>query len=150
MEDQDKVIYLPWEQEESIPVLINRTSAAIRRDIEYVLRPYGVTSQQSKTLHVLKASPGLTNMELERLLHIDKSSVTSLINGMVKRGWVERREHPQDARMKTISLTAAGEEMQQITHVKVHEAKHHSKQLLTPEEQGQLLVLLRKILDAYE
>lgn len=140
----------PWEQEDSNTLLIKLAFINIRREIEAALRPLGMTPQQSQSLYLLAMKPGAMNADMEKLLYIDKSSVTSIINGMVKRGWVVRREHDQDARMKRIFLTEQGLEMHQLSTRAVQQAKDKSNQLLTKEETAALQILLRKIIKAYE
>lgn len=121
----------------------------IRREIETALRPLGLTPQQGQALHALSHSPGLTNTELEHQLMIEKSSVTSLMNGMEKKGWVTRRSHPQDARMRQNELTEAGQQMHQAAHAAVEEVKQRSRSALTPEELEQLTSLLSKLNAVY-
>ncbi|CAM4238397.1 MarR family transcriptional regulator [Paenibacillus alkaliterrae] len=140
----------PWELEDSNTVLIKLVFMAIRRKIEAALRPLGLTPQQSQSLHFLALNPGVTNADLEKQLFIDKSSVTSLINGMVKRGWVVRREHAQDARVKQIFLTDNGQELFEISSEAVKKAKDLANERLTEEESRNLQMLLRKILKSYE
>ncbi|WP_028610192.1 MarR family winged helix-turn-helix transcriptional regulator [Paenibacillus harenae] len=140
----------PWEQEESNTTLIKLVYLTVRREIETALRPIGLTPQQSQSLHLLALTPGATNADLERLLFIDKSSVTSLINGMEKRGWVIRREHARDARVKQIFLTDKGREMYDASAEAVKRAKIGANEQLTQAESETLRVLLRKILAAYE
>jgi len=40
----------------------------------------------------------------------DRSSVTRIVDRLVKKGWIERREHAEDRRVKTLSLTPEGVE----------------------------------------
>lgn len=35
-------------------------------------------------------------------------TMTGLVNGLVERGWVERRPHPDDARAQLVTMTEAG------------------------------------------
>jgi len=150
LKEDNHITRFPWEQEDSNTLLIKLAFTNIRREIETSLRPLGLTSQQSQSLHLLAMKPGVMNADLEKLLFIDKSSVTSLINGMVKRGWVVRRAHDSDARMKRIYLTEQGVEMSQKASSAVVQAKEKSNHLLTKEESANLNVLLRKIIKAYE
>ncbi|WP_139995015.1 MarR family winged helix-turn-helix transcriptional regulator [Paenibacillus paridis] len=147
---EDHVIRFPWEHEDSNTLLIKLAFTSIRREIETALRPLGLTPQQSQSLHLLSMSPGAMNADLEKLLFIDKSSVTSLINGMVRKEWVVRRDHEQDARMKRIYLTEKGIEMYQQSSQAVKAAKDKSNQMLTNEESATLQALLRKFIKAYE
>lgn len=150
MGKQSHITRFPWELEDSNTLLIKLAFINIRREIEAALRPLGLTPQQSQSLHLLSMMPGAMNADLKKLLFIDKSSVTSLINGMVRREWVVRRDHDQDARMKRIYLTEQGKEMYQKSSNAVKQAKDKSNQLLTDEESATLQALLRKIINAYE
>lgn len=140
----------PWEHEDSNTLLIKLAFTNIRREIDSALRPLGLTPQQSQSLHLLAIKPGAMNADFEQLLFIDKSSVTSLINGMVKRGWVIRREHEQDARMKRMYLTDEGLAKYKQSEEAVQQAKNKSSNLLTKEETVVLQDLLKKIIKAYE
>ncbi|MBD2867414.1 MarR family transcriptional regulator [Paenibacillus sp. IB182493] len=136
--------------EESNTLMIKLVERTLRREVETALRPLGLTPQQSQSLHMLAMSPGATNADLERALFIDKSSVTSLINGMVKRGWAVRRELAEDARVKRIYLTDTGMALYEAASEAVKKAKEGANDRLTAEESLQLRSLLKKILAAYE
>jgi DNA-binding MarR family transcriptional regulator len=150
MGEDNYISRFPWEHEESNTLLIKLAFINIRREIETALRPLGLTPQQSQSLHLLSMKPGAMNADLEKLLFIDKSSVTSLINGMVRKGWVVRRDHEQDARMKRIYLTEQGSEIHQQSFQAVMQAKDKANQPLTNEESAIFRTLLRKIISAYE
>ncbi|WP_255298373.1 MarR family winged helix-turn-helix transcriptional regulator [Brevibacillus dissolubilis] len=130
--------------------MIKRVSVAVSREIEASLRPLGITNQQSITLQLLINKPGMTHTDLEHLLHIEKSSVTSLINGMVKKGWVYRQQHVEDARIKQVFLTDEGFNMAQTIDNAVGQVKNRFEEVLSQEERVILGVLLRKVLKAYE
>jgi DNA-binding MarR family transcriptional regulator len=38
----------------------------------------------------------------------DRSSITRFVDRLVRRGWVDRREHPDDRRIRVVSLTPEG------------------------------------------
>ena len=80
---------------------------------------------------------------------IEKSSVTSLMNGMEKKGWITRRSHPEDARMRQNELTEAGQQMNRSAHAAVEEVKLRSRNALTDEELRQLTGLLSKLHRVY-
>ena len=48
--------------------------------------------------------------DIEHTFNIRRSTVTNIIQLMEKKGYVERRSVPGDARLKCVSLTAKGEE----------------------------------------
>ncbi|MEU6413259.1 MarR family transcriptional regulator [Microbispora sp. NPDC046933] len=88
--------------------------------VQYVFadvgREHGVTPQQAQLLCVLAGGPiGMT--ELSRLLHLEKSGLTGLVDRVERRGLVTRVSHPRDRRACRISLTDEGARL----CTKVHE-----------------------------
>ncbi|MGW9528684.1 MarR family winged helix-turn-helix transcriptional regulator [Paenibacillus terrae] len=141
-------VCLPWE-EESTMYLIKCIFTTVRREIETALRPLGLTSPQSQTLYILAMSPGVTNTDLEKLLLVDKSSVTSLVNGIVKKNWAVRKGHPQDARMKQIYLTEEGLKIHKVAEHTVEQIKSSVGETLSVGELESLRGLLKKTLHNY-
>lgn len=139
----------PWDSEEQLGTLVKLVSIGMRRQIHKALRPLGLTSQQGQTLRILLYFPGYTHSDLERTLCIEKSSVTSLINGMEKRKWVVRRHHPEDARIKQIYLTEEGARLAVQIRELVDGIKGGLDACLSAEEAVILKMLLQKVLHAW-
>ncbi|WHR53832.1 MarR family transcriptional regulator [Vibrio furnissii] len=55
--------------------------------------------------HVSKNSEPMTQSQISELLYLEKSSVSRSIDGLEKRGWIERQRSPSDSRSKFVSLT---------------------------------------------
>ncbi|NUP00908.1 MAG: MarR family transcriptional regulator, partial [Nonomuraea sp.] len=72
-----------------------------------VSREHDLTPQQAQLLCLLVKGPiGMT--ELTRALHLEKSSLTGLVDRAEKRGLVARVRDPRDRRACDIELTCAG------------------------------------------
>jgi DNA-binding MarR family transcriptional regulator len=140
----------PWDSEEQIGSLLKMASIAMRKQIEKTLRPLGLTPQQGQTLRILMHCPGSTHSDLERILCIEKSSVTSLVNGMERRQWVVRRHHPEDARVKQIYLTEEGGLLAEQIVQLVDGLKKQLDGALSSEETVILKVLLKKVQQSWE
>ncbi|GAA2797081.1 MarR family winged helix-turn-helix transcriptional regulator [Kribbella solani] len=70
-------------------------------------RPLGLTPQQAHLLCVLIAAPlGMT--ELSRILSIERSSLTSMVDRLERRELVARTAAPRDRRACLIELTPDG------------------------------------------
>jgi DNA-binding MarR family transcriptional regulator len=70
-------------------------------------RPLGLTPQQAHLLCVLLGGPlGMT--ELSRILSIERSSLTSMVDRLERRELVARTASPTDRRASRIELTTAG------------------------------------------
>jgi DNA-binding MarR family transcriptional regulator len=83
----------------------------MRREMEASLRSTGMTVTQWRALGVIFHRAIVTHSELVKQLEIEGPSVTSLVNGMERKGWVTRERSPSDARVKRLRLTARGRKM---------------------------------------
>ncbi|MEV1172590.1 MarR family transcriptional regulator [Nonomuraea sp. NPDC049784] len=80
-----------------------------------VSREHDLTPQQAQLLCLLIDGPvGMT--ELTRTLHLEKSSLTGLVDRAEKRGLVVRTRDPRDRRACHIELTADGARIAVVTH----------------------------------
>ncbi len=55
--------------------------------------------------HELKNNEPMTQSQISELLYLEKSSVSRSIDGLEKRGWIERQRSSSDSRSKFVSLT---------------------------------------------
>ncbi|WP_433615246.1 MarR family winged helix-turn-helix transcriptional regulator [Paenibacillus cellulositrophicus] len=125
--------------------LVKTTYIVMRRELEGLLKPYGITHTQWSALGIIDHYPGITPSEMEPILMIERPSVTSLINGLVKRGLVYRRDHPEDARSKQIYLTEPGKELAARTRHLTQRIDHAVRQEFTTEEYESLRSLLIRV-----
>ena len=78
-------------------------------------RPLGLTPQQAHLLCVLLGGPlGMT--ELSRILSIERSSLTSMVDRLERRDLVARTANPTDRRASHIELTADGRSLAHDAH----------------------------------
>jgi DNA-binding MarR family transcriptional regulator len=78
-------------------------------------RPVGLTPQQAHLLCVLISGPlGMT--ELSRILSIERSSLTSMVDRLERRDLVARIPNPTDRRACQIQLTDPGLELANEAH----------------------------------
>ena len=72
-------------------------------------------------------------------------SITQAVDRLARRGLVERREHPHDRRVRIVELTAEGRRVIGPAFER-HEADlEEVVAVLTPEERGMLVDLLRNV-----
>jgi DNA-binding MarR family transcriptional regulator len=85
-------------------------------------------------LRELTATSGPTQAELGEALALEKSTVSRLVAGLERRGWVERERDPANRRFVRLRLTATGTDV--ATRIGAHLAGRHRALLgeLTPEE----------------
>jgi Transcriptional regulators len=122
----------------------------LRREMQDLLKASGLTHTQWSALGVLLHSPGITSSELEHILMIERPSVTSLMNGLEKRGLIEKRNDPKDGRSKQIFLTDAGLKLAEQTQHFGMEVEQRVKKAMADEDLEMLKKYLLKMIRALE
>lgn len=126
--------------------LVKIAHITLRRQLEGRLRETGLTHAQWSALTVIRHFDGITPSELEHILLVERPSITSLINGMEKRGLVIRREHPDDARYKQLFLTEAGERLADETASFTYEIEDRIREGMGEEAFAELRRLLVRLI----
>jgi DNA-binding MarR family transcriptional regulator len=121
----------------------------LRREIEQLLRPTGLTHTQWSALGVILHYPGITPSQVEQILMIERPSVTSLMNGLESRGLIVRRSSPEDGRTKQIFLTDAGKKLAEETQHFAVGVEERVKRGMTEEELETLRALLVKMVKIF-
>jgi DNA-binding MarR family transcriptional regulator len=124
---------------------VKRTYLAMRRAMEATLQPHGFTAAQFDVFQQLLHEDGLEHRVLQERLVIASPTLTSIIDGMVSRGLVERRISPEDARVKQLFLTAKAHAL----HDELDEAGQRFVATMfhgfSSHEQGLLLTWLERL-----
>lgn len=137
-----------WDQG-PIGRIVKTAYITLRREIEQLLRPVGLTHTQWSALGVLLHYPGITPSQLEQILMIERPSVTSLVNGLEGRGLVVRRVSPEDGRSKQIFLTDAGRKLAEETRHFAQIVEDRVKRGMTEDEFETLKALLVKMVSLF-
>lgn len=74
-----------------------------------VWEEHGLTLPQLRVLFLLRRNPGATTNYLSGRLGITVSTVSGLVDKLVRAGLVERRHDPNDRRLVPLGLTLEGE-----------------------------------------
>ncbi|MDP4503466.1 MULTISPECIES: MarR family winged helix-turn-helix transcriptional regulator [unclassified Nonomuraea] len=92
-----------------------RLSHLVQQVFDEVAREHDLTPQQAQLLCLLIDGPvGMT--DLSRSLHLEKSSLTGLVDRAGKRGLVARARDSKDRRACRIVLTPEGERLGALAH----------------------------------
>ena len=81
---------------------------AQKRMAEERVREIGLTGEQGFVLGWLVDHPGVIQRELAEVTRTSPASVSSLLAGLERRGYVERRADDTDVRSKQVHPTPAG------------------------------------------
>ena len=103
------------------------TAALIKKFADEFFREYGTTDVQFNVMMLLKyqgeEKNGLTQVELSRMLLVNRANITSLIDRMEKAQIVTRAPIPGDRRYHVVRLTPKGHRM-------VEEVEEHYMQMV--------------------
>ncbi len=107
-----------------------------------LLDALGLYRGQPRLLHKLEKQEGLTHTELAELLNVTPPTITKMVQRMEQRGFVARREDPEDQRISRVYLTSAGRAVLSDMHQALDALDEESLAGFTLEER----VLLRRLL----
>ena len=145
----------PWEPPQVIPAQMRRVNNLIFRKINQFHRENGVENVTPmhdwimSYLYWHKEEP-VYQRDIEREFSITRSTVTNILQLMERKGYIERRSVPQDARLKQLVLTEAGVQFHEKTMLTFHQTDDYVAGLLTEEENAELLRLLNKLREALQ
>lgn len=92
------------------PILVLHDVARLcRTRADQLARAHGMTRAQWVILLRLERQPGLSQNELAALVEVEPITVGRLIDRLEGRGLVERRNDPNDRRIRRLHLTKAAE-----------------------------------------
>ena len=112
-----------------VPLLLNRFISQQFKKAGIVL-----TREQWSVLAVLWKKDGCSQQVIADETSRDKPGVTRLIDNLVKEGYVERRNDPNDRRLNLIYLTKKGKNIEQSVLELVNETIEIATKGLTEEE----------------
>jgi DNA-binding MarR family transcriptional regulator len=98
-----------------------------------------ISITQMKTLHALSdCAREISVKQLSDRLGLSLPGASRMIDGLMRRGWVERQEDPEDRRMKRIGITEAGREIvERIETARLVGLEQYAASL-TPEQRTRL------------
>ena len=100
------------EREKSLDFQIRKISRRLHYATEQRLSQQGITSQQGRLLSIihrsLKHGQEISRKYLQEITELSGPSVTSLLGGLEKKGYINRAVSEGDARALNISMTEKG------------------------------------------
>lgn len=118
---------------------------AIFKDLKRTLQPYPISPGLFGVLVLIDANAGMKQTELAKAVHLDRSSVVSVIDNLETMKLVQRRAANGDRRSKALFLTAEGKRLLQRLKPLVLEHERRLTRHLSTAEQKALVNLLRRI-----
>jgi len=128
-------------------LMLRQVGDCVRSSLEKRLATEGISHGRFMLLVILDREPGqpLPASELAEHAGVTKQTITSLLDGLEKDGYVDRRPHPEDRRSVMIQLLPKGSELLERIMPAMYRKQVEMLKDLTREEQRQLTRLLKKV-----
>lgn len=129
-----------------------RTRMAFRRSMQRTLKrnKTGITFEMLQVLGSLWNEQGITQQKLAARICKDKACLTSLMNNLEKKGYVCRKEDPNDRRNKRVYLTPEAEEFRKEIHPVLNQAYAQAEQTIGLESIGTIISELKTVYNVLE
>ena len=133
-----------------IGMYINIAAHCIRRKMDSFAASYGLSGLQVHLLGFLedaqRATRPVYQRDIEKNFGIRRSSVTNVISNLEQKGYLKRESVPGDARLKQISLTESGREINRTVCHQIDDMENMVNQHFTKEEHASLIQMLDTII----
>jgi Transcriptional regulators len=122
--------------------------------IDSNLVQYGITNQQARVVGFIgeKEDEGITiyQKDIESFMGTTGASVSSLLSGLEKKGFINRVRSASDDRTKELTLTQKGRQLIVTFNSVFIETENRIVRGMTEEEKELFLELLKKVSDNFE
>jgi MarR family transcriptional regulator, transcriptional regulator for hemolysin len=125
--------------------LLHDATRLMRKRFEEYASDHGLSSAQWRLLARVFKEEGITQARLAELLEIEPISVSRLIDRMAEAGWIERRNHETDRRVRQIFLTDRSRLIYGDVKARANEFYEIALTGLTPEQRSATLLGLKTI-----
>ena len=129
-----------------------RTRMTFRRAMQRTLRKnkVGVTFEMLQVLSSLWHEQGISQQILAERIAKDKACLTNLMNNLEKKGYVCRKEDPNDRRNKLVFLTPEGEDFKEQIRPILNQVYISSERIIGIESIETMLAELKGVDDVLE
>jgi DNA-binding MarR family transcriptional regulator len=126
-------------------------------EMKYLLRQFlqsriktgelDITFELLEVMMYLKRKDGANQQEIADVMAKDKSSITYVVDNLVKRGLVMRKEDERDRRNKRIYLTDTGKELIEKINPMINEVYDKATNGIDPAEIERSIALVQQMND---
>jgi len=115
-----------------------------RRLLDEALEPLGLKSREFWLL-VLAGAGDVSQHQMAELCGVDPSWLVAVLDGLERRGLLQRQRNPRDRRMQWVQRTEAGDRLFELALPRAQHAEAQQLAALSANQQRQLLTAMRKL-----
>ena len=105
----------------------------------------GLSPGRFAALVLIHRNPGISQTALSRAIGSDKSTLTPVLDNLVKRGLISRVRTRNDRRLYELTLTDAGQKVMRAMHECAQRYESSLDEIVGPRDRALFLKILRKI-----
>lgn len=130
-----------------LPAYIKRISHFLSQLIQIKAEPYGITNAQLNVMFCLMSGDPITQKQLLEYLDVKSSTLTVLLDQLERKGFISRKQNPDDSRAKILSLSEKGKKfIRQTVEPIAEELENHLLIGFDQSEKEQLFTLFDRLL----
>lgn len=126
--------------------LVNNLARLLVEVLRKRIAPLGIVPGQFPALLALWEKDGLTQKELLTMLDIEQATLANTLTRMERDGLIIRKEHPADARARTIHLTEQGRSIRDEAYQTATQINQDILADLSDEETRAFLDCMRRVI----
>ena len=107
----------------------------------------GITPVQYAALTAVGRQQGIDQRTLARTIGFDTSTIGSVIDRLEARGLMQRNAHPDDRRVRLLTITPEGEQLLQEVEPGMLRAQERMLEPLAPEQRGVFMDMLHTLVE---
>jgi len=131
--------------EESVLMELRRIIRTTQLHAKSLARDSGMTPSQLVALQLLQSEGEMTATQIADALNLTQATVTSLLDRLQERNWIERRRREGDLRRVHITLSEEGGRQLQSAPESLHQRFLEDFRKLQPWEQSAILSALQRV-----
>ena len=108
----------------------------------------GLSPGRFAALLLIDRNPGISQTALSRAIGSDKSTLTPVLDDLVKRGLISRERTAADRRLYELTLTEPGRKAMRAMYECAQRYESELDDIVGPRDRAQFMRILRRICDA--
>lgn len=134
---------------ECIGLQLKLTKNIMEAEHNKYLKEFGISSEQGLLLKLVYEMPGCTQTQISEFLHKDKTTITRMIDTLVKKEKLERKSIEEDRRVYNIFLTKeASDKVEEISPL-FEKRGEELKSIINEEDYKTTIKVLNQIKEYY-
>lgn len=105
---------------------------------------FRLTMTQLHYLHIIKLREQITFSDLAEIFHVQKPTVTNIVNRLIEKNYVEKEQSQTDLRIFHLRLTANGKKLLDLENKGYYDFAKKITNCLTEEEKHRFTQILEK------